>query len=256
VGVLLFDPSKGKRLDSDDFRGSPTRTNLIFSCHITNHVIERQPIHKGPHEFDQSIVHFHLVGLTAALTALAYHAMSLQITCRPMADHGAGGWDAPEVVRTNPLAREPRTVPQTTQRTRPDHRTGFWVAPELSQNARNRRGVDVIAIHGVGAHAIDTWTHRTKDVNWLIDERMLRHDVPNAHVMIYGYESQWKGPETLNTTVTHIAESFVDRLITQREETGARPMIFVAHCFGGIVLIKVSFANQIRPSGTLTKLRP
>jgi hypothetical protein len=157
-----------------------------------------------------------------------------------MPDQPSGGWDAPEVVRANLLARGPRKIPQTTHRTRPDHRSGFWVAPELPHSARSRRSVDIIAIHGVGAHPIDTWTHRAKDVNWLIDERMLRHDVPNAHVMIYGYESQWKGPETLTTTVSHIAERFVDRLITQRDETGQRPMIFVAHCFGGIVLLKVS----------------
>jgi len=161
-----------------------------------------------------------------------------------MADR-VGSWDAPEVLHANSPAREPRTIPQMTHRTRPDHRTGFWVAPDLPQSARNKRGVDIIAIHGVGAHAIDTWTHRAKDVNWLIDERMLRQDVPNARVMIYGYESQWKGPETLTTTVNHIAESFVDRLITQRAETGARPMIFVAHCFGGIVLIKASLLNHV-----------
>jgi predicted alpha/beta hydrolase family esterase len=73
--------------------------------------------------------------------------------------------------------------------------------------------------------------------------------------MIYGYESQWKGPESLTATITNIAHSFVTRLIAQREHSGKRPMIFVAHCFGGIVLIKVSITKKLLVNGVLTASR-
>lgn len=59
--------------------------------------------------------------------------------------------------------------------------------------------IDVVAIHGIGAHPDDSWCKNvgTKEspqwVNWLVEESMLPAVVPHARIMRYGYQSQWFG---------------------------------------------------------------
>ncbi|KAG9858490.1 hypothetical protein KCU98_g434, partial [Aureobasidium melanogenum] len=90
----------------------------------------------------------------------------------------------------------------------------------------NDRTIDIVAIHGIGAHPDDTWcklrgtdldkTRPENYVNWLDDPDMLPSIAPNARIMRYGYESAWCEPE----------------------ECQNRPLIIIAHCFGGLVTLK------------------
>ncbi|KAG9529222.1 hypothetical protein KCU93_g3700, partial [Aureobasidium melanogenum] len=71
----------------------------------------------------------------------------------------------------------------------------------------NDRTIDIVAIHGIGAHPDDTWcklreadldkTRPENYVNWLDDPDMLPSIAPNARVMRYGYESAWCEPEAI-----------------------------------------------------------
>lgn len=60
--------------------------------------------------------------------------------------------------------------------------------------------------------------------------------------MLYGYESDWKGGNAIQNTIYGLASNFVAGLRQVRKGVGYRPIIFVAHCFGGIVFMKVSLA--------------
>ncbi|KAG9511616.1 hypothetical protein KCV07_g10049, partial [Aureobasidium melanogenum] len=83
-----------------------------------------------------------------------------------------------------------------------DDDTGFKVLhePELAEPESNDV-VDIVAVHGIGAHPDDTWcklrevdldvTDPGSYVNWLSDPAMLPKVVPNAQIMRYGYKSQW-----------------------------------------------------------------
>ncbi|KAI9856990.1 MAG: hypothetical protein M1824_005022 [Vezdaea acicularis] len=102
--------------------------------------------------------------------------------------------------------------------------------------------VDIIAIHGIGAHPDDTWCKKVGDgvdqhyVNWLQD--MLPAAVSNTRILRYGYESQWFGDNAISTKVPIIAKRLLEQLKLLRVNCPDRPLIFIAHCFGGLVVLK------------------
>ncbi|KAM3560902.1 hypothetical protein ARSEF4850_003455 [Beauveria asiatica] len=71
--------------------------------------------------------------------------------------------------------------------------------------------VDIIALHGLNGHREKTWTARN-GVHWLRD--LLPEDLPQARILCWGYDAN-----------THAADRSTDR-----------PIIFVAHSLGGLVL--------------------
>ncbi|THX71514.1 hypothetical protein D6D04_09473, partial [Aureobasidium pullulans] len=111
------------------------------------------------------------------------------------------------------------------------------------------RSVDIVAIHGIGAHPDDTWCkprEASRDaensesfVNWLSDPIMLPQVVPNARVMRYGYKSAWAGAMAIRHNTSQVAHRFLLALSRERREHPSRPLIIIAHCFGGLVVLKV-----------------
>ncbi|KAK7533197.1 uncharacterized protein J3D65DRAFT_73440 [Phyllosticta citribraziliensis] len=109
---------------------------------------------------------------------------------------------------------------------------------------------DIIAIHGIGAHPDDTWVQKTEDgtkINWLQNHEMLPAIVPNARIMRYGYPSAWFGSEMVSARVLDIASSLLRALQFKRQECSDRPIIFIAHCFGGVVLMRaLSLSSHLK----------
>ncbi|RDW60746.1 hypothetical protein BP6252_12129 [Coleophoma cylindrospora] len=105
--------------------------------------------------------------------------------------------------------------------------------------------IDIVAIHGIGAHPDDTWCKKVgsdgaeaKYVNWLKDDHMLPSIAPNARVLRYGYESQWFGNDAIRQKASDVAKRFLIALRRERKDCQNRPLIFIAHCFGGLVILK------------------
>ncbi|CAG7849813.1 SubName: Full=Related to kinesin light chain {ECO:0000313/EMBL:CCA76161.1} [Serendipita indica DSM 11827] len=94
--------------------------------------------------------------------------------------------------------------------------------------------VDIIAIHGLQGHREKTWT--TDDgVFWLRD--LLPSDLSNARVLSYGYDADTRSRECVSTqTMSRHAEGFANALSRVRKDAPRRPIIFVAHDIGGIIL--------------------
>ncbi|KAI0854475.1 hypothetical protein F4860DRAFT_499369 [Xylaria cubensis] len=114
---------------------------------------------------------------------------------------------------------------------------------------------DIVAIHGIGAHPDDTWC-KTIDrrgervhLNWLLDKEMLPAALPNARIMRFGAKTQWFGELLIKQTVSSVAELLLIALTRDRKENDcqARPLIFIAHCFGGLVVMKtlLNAANEL-----------
>ncbi|CCA75354.1 related to tetratricopeptide repeat domain protein-Neosartorya fischeri [Serendipita indica DSM 11827] len=94
--------------------------------------------------------------------------------------------------------------------------------------------VDIVAIHGLQGHRERTWTTDQGSL-WLRD--LLPTDLSNARVLTYGYDADARSPECVSTqTMRRHADGFAKALSRKRKVTPRRPIIFVAHDLGGIIL--------------------
>ncbi|KAF1990458.1 NACHT-domain-containing protein [Aulographum hederae CBS 113979] len=103
--------------------------------------------------------------------------------------------------------------------------------------------VDVVAIHGLDTGSPRTWIAyavekdiRSRAVHWLEDDDMLPSVIPNARIFTYDWNANtFKGAAEDN--LPGHATAFLDKLKQKRHlNAQGRPIIFVASCFGGLLL--------------------
>ncbi|GAW16747.1 hypothetical protein ANO14919_061840 [Xylariales sp. No.14919] len=96
--------------------------------------------------------------------------------------------------------------------------------------------VDIIAIHGLDTDSPRTWTYKKggSEINWLEHKCLLPADVPSARIYTYNWDAKVFKNAPVETIFGH-----ADRLLTLVEanrSTSSRPILFIASCFGGLVL--------------------
>jgi hypothetical protein len=98
-----------------------------------------------------------------------------------------------------------------------------------------------VAVHGLNGDWESTWTDKngTDTKLWLRD--FLPKKFPGARIMSFGYDAA----VALSTSVSSIdaaATSLLDAIHGARQKAGERrrPIIFIAHSLGGIIVKKVS----------------
>lgn len=108
---------------------------------------------------------------------------------------------------------------------------------ELSTN-ESEKTVDIVAVHGLQGDAYKTWEHDNGSL-WLRD--FLPADIPNARIMTFGYDST----VAFSKSVAKIEDKALDllnHLSTKRPPaapgTPPKPIIFICHSLGGIVVKK------------------
>ncbi|TRM64208.1 hypothetical protein BD626DRAFT_491097 [Schizophyllum amplum] len=101
--------------------------------------------------------------------------------------------------------------------------------PPLSE-----RSLDVVLIHGLHAHWLDSYTDRATGVCWMRD--LLPLDLPNSpfRLLSFGYDTGASDSEPMEV----MTRNFLCKLIDLRRETqtDALPLLFIAHSLGGIIL--------------------
>jgi hypothetical protein len=81
----------------------------------------------------------------------------------------------------------------------------------------------IVAVHGLGAHPDDSWckdvstTEEPRWVNWLVEDSMLPAVAPHARIMRYGYQSGWFGKETMQQSVSTVADRLLRALKRKRK---------------------------------------
>ncbi len=78
---------------------------------------------------------------------------------------------------------------------------------------------------------------RSGPVYWPRD--LVPRTVPNARILTYGYDTRvghWLGPAVSKTTIYDIARNFSVSLEAERRSEPSRPLLFIAHSLGGIVV--------------------
>ena len=105
--------------------------------------------------------------------------------------------------------------------------------------------VDIIAVPGLGSNpdtAFDSFK-KTSDgrtqFNWLTDGKGLRDKFPTARVLLYKAESRWIKEAAVNQSIKNLASNLLTAILSKREGIHSdRPIIFVGHSMGGLIVAK------------------
>jgi hypothetical protein len=109
----------------------------------------------------------------------------------------------------------------------------------------------IIAVHGLNPtntehHAEAAWTSQGK--LWLRD--FLPSSLPHARVLLFGYNANIAF-ETAAAGVREQAVNLLNHIISERAKVKDRPIIFIAHSLGGIVvkraLVEAKLNDMYRP---------
>ena len=115
---------------------------------------------------------------------------------------------------------------------------------ELS-TAETFKNVDVVAVHGLQGDAYKTWTHEIGTL-WLRD--LLPAEIPSARIMTFGYDSALAFSNSVSG-IEHKALDLLNRLSAKRnDDTHRRPIVFICHSLGGIVVKKALILAHERSS--------
>jgi surfactin synthase thioesterase subunit len=95
--------------------------------------------------------------------------------------------------------------------------------------------VDVVAITGLGGHAMGSFRSTDGSFVWLRD--VLPKTLPKARILTYGYDTALVKNKS-KESVRDLAKVFLDTLagFRYRTKTQQRPLCFVGHSLGGVVL--------------------
>jgi hypothetical protein len=95
--------------------------------------------------------------------------------------------------------------------------------------------VDIVAVTGLGGHALGSFRSADGMSVWLRD--FAPQDIPQARFVTYGYDTAVVASDN-NQGVRELARTLLDGLaiFRQRTQTQRRPLLFVCHSLGGVVL--------------------
>lgn len=120
-------------------------------------------------------------------------------------------------------------------------RWGLFVLEPQDDN--DPEAIDIVALHGLNGHWEKTWqsdksTSKGGGAMWLRD--FLPQQIPHARIMSFGYDSVLLFSKSTSDVAT-FAEQLLESLLSMRMNVPeTRPIIFICHSLGGIVVKKVS----------------
>lgn len=107
--------------------------------------------------------------------------------------------------------------------------------PHSALPRRAHLTVDVVAVHGLNGDAIRTWTEPKSNKLWLQD--FLPGNVEGVRVMSFRYNAAAAFGNT-TAEISDYANDLLGSLVACRgdEDETVRPIVFIAHSLGGIVV--------------------
>ncbi|KAM3068307.1 hypothetical protein ACMFMG_009447 [Clarireedia jacksonii] len=122
-------------------------------------------------------------------------------------------------------------------------RQGVHLSQVYPKNDETETDVDIIAIHGLDTKSPDTWIWRSsnpnRNINWLQDQEMLPTAFPKARIFTINWPaSLFKERSTIEMKITELARSLLLSIQSRPGADDSRPVLFIASCLGGIVLIQ------------------
>ncbi|CAG9993969.1 unnamed protein product [Clonostachys byssicola] len=114
--------------------------------------------------------------------------------------------------------------------------THFWGFTPLHRTKDSDCHIDIIAISGLNGHAFGSFKRKQGSFMWLRDALPL--DVRNARILIYGYDTQLIQSHSFQN-LTDLGRTLQGYLKTIRKSNDFRPIIFIGHSLGGLVVKEV-----------------
>lgn len=117
----------------------------------------------------------------------------------------------------------------------------------------------VVLVHGLNGHPKDTWTSKTGDVFWPVD--VLPEFLGNSslRILTYGYNANVTSftDGASKDRIHHHAETLASELYANRSLRASleRPIIFVCHSLGGLVVKRCMIACRNYENDKLRHLR-
>ena len=113
----------------------------------------------------------------------------------------------------------------------------------------------IVAVPGLGGHAFGSFKEKSGERMWLRDALPFNLDYeatdrPVARVMTYGYASAVTDREDTQS-VEDIGTSLRSSLLPLAAAPGLRPIIFIAHSWGGLVVKEVGLTTRQNRAGSL-----
>ncbi|KAK3358093.1 Alpha/Beta hydrolase protein [Lasiosphaeria hispida] len=115
---------------------------------------------------------------------------------------------------------------------------------------------DIVFVHGLTGNRETTWTDKTTGVFWPL--HLLKTDIPKTRIVTFGYDADiahfW-APASQNCIRNHainLANAIAQ--LRERTETENRPIIFVTHSLGGLVLEDAMLASRNSPEPHLQNI--
>ncbi|XXH03081.1 hypothetical protein Hte_009471 [Hypoxylon texense] len=109
----------------------------------------------------------------------------------------------------------------------------------------NETNVDIVAIHGLDTNSPKAWVAWPTDgdpesgeVHWLQDDHMLPSVIRDARILTYDWNANFDKAAEVQTLAGHATVLLSKLHILRDKEDKLRPIIFVASCFGGLLLAK------------------
>ncbi|KAK3371804.1 hypothetical protein B0T24DRAFT_579256 [Lasiosphaeria ovina] len=106
--------------------------------------------------------------------------------------------------------------------------------------------VDVVAVPGLGSHAIGSWKSPKSNDVWLRD--YLPGDLPNVRVLLYGYDTTLVNSNSRDSIET-LGHRFLESIKEFRKSsnTDRRPVVFLGHSLGGLLIKEALVYASSRP---------
>ncbi|KAF4966549.1 hypothetical protein FSARC_5791 [Fusarium sarcochroum] len=112
----------------------------------------------------------------------------------------------------------------------------MYVPPGSEGSFNDRKDVvDLVFVHGLGGNLKTTWKQEGTTEPWFTKPEFLGRLKDSIRVLSFGYNAQRFG-DVANTRIIHHANDLLRNLVLKRLDHPDRPLIFIAHSLGGLVV--------------------
>ncbi|KAM0413581.1 hypothetical protein ACHAPT_013642, partial [Fusarium lateritium] len=120
---------------------------------------------------------------------------------------------------------------------------------EFSEGIPENCRADIVFVHGLRGKSHSTWRHKDSESPW--PKELLARDLGDCKILTYGYDASVIRvlDKAAKTPLRDLAVNFLEKLVNwRRENSSNRPVVFVVHSLGGLLVKRMLRESQSQPS--------